>query len=573
MKKLLINFIHWLKAPKVLYWVFLALLILPNVLMFFTESTSLWVRTLNVVLPCSVFWFVFTLFNKPGKSFWWTFLFVFYAAFQVVLLYLFGESPIAVDMFMNLFTTNPGEVDELLSQLLPSVIFVVVFYGGAIILAILSCRSKDILPLSFRKRQRVPALILLAISIALLVTCYAHEKRFKMRDDIFPVNVTYNTGLCLKRLYVSGNYHQASAAFSHHATLTRSDSVPEIYVLVIGETLRAESMGIYGYERKTTPHLSSLQQSGEIAVFKDAITMSNTTHKSVPLLLSAVGSEAAYDSLFHQKGIISAFREVGYSTAYYSNQRRNHSFIDFLGEEAEDVVFLKDNIPLTENIYDTRLVSLLKDKLQKKDSRNLFIVLHCYGSHFDYRDRYESPLAAFKPTDYPTASRRYAQQLVNAYDNTVRYADHVVGQIIDLLKSTQKPAVMLFTSDHGEDIFDDSRGRFLHASPIPTYHQLNVPYVVWASQAWRQSYGEQWQQLIAHQAQPVSSGMLTFHTLLDLSGLRCALFRSDFSLANPGFKAPARLYVNDHNEYRALDDCGLKDIDIQQFTAHGRKFP
>ena len=44
---------------------------------------------------------------------------------------------------------------------------------------------------------------------------------------------------------------------------------------------------------------------------------------------------------------------------------------------------------------------------------------------------------------------------------------------------------MLYLSDHGEDIFDDARARYLHASPIPTYYQLHIPYIIWFSDDYR----------------------------------------------------------------------------------------
>ena len=52
---------------------------------------------------------------------------------------------------------------------------------------------------------------------------------------------------------------------------------------------------------------------------------------------------------------------------------------------------------------------------------------------------------------------------------------------------------MLYTSDHGEDIFDDSRHLFLHASPVPSYYQLHVPFLIWMSDTYREAYPEHWQ--------------------------------------------------------------------------------
>ena len=562
--------------PAHCFWIFLVMLILPNVFMLFTESTGLLTRVVNLILPLGLYWMAMTLSSKPGKMFWCLFLFIFFNAFETVLLYLFGESPIAVDMFLNLVTSNATEADELLAQIYPSVIFVVVFYGFGIVLSIVALRKRLRLHESFRHNQRVLGALVTAVGLVLLVVNYFVDARFRMRNDIFPVNVCYNLGLSVQRFVQSERYPTTSAHFSHLATTERPDSIPEVYVLIIGETLRADNMSLYGYERNTTPQLKALADTTQsLAVFADVITMSNTTHKSVPLLLTATASQGDYDSLYTQRGAISAFREVGFDTYYISNQRRNHSFIDYLGCEAEHVSFLKDSLPLSANLYDDALLDELRRVLPAQGEGavdgSVLIVLHCYGSHFDYRDRYPKAYARFAPTDYPSATRTQRQQLVNAYDNTIAYADHIVAGVISALDRQGIPAVMMFTSDHGEDIFDDSRNRFLHASPQPTYYQLRVPLLIWASQLWRDRYPDKWQVVMSHRRQPVSTGMVTFHTLLDLAGVHSHVLRKQHALGSPQFTPMHRRYVNDHNELVSIDSCGLKRLDFEQFHAHGLK--
>ncbi len=113
--------------------------------------------------------------------------------------------------------------------------------------------------------------------------------------------------------------------------------LPEVYVMVVGETARAHNFSLYGYPRNTNPLLSKTQG---IMAFPDATTQSNTTHKSVPMLLSAARQRISHGS-FNEKGILAAFREAGFHTVFISNQLPNHSFIDFLGEQADEHYFLK----------------------------------------------------------------------------------------------------------------------------------------------------------------------------------------------------------------------------------------
>lgn len=552
-----------------IYWLFVIMAILPNCMMFYTEPTSLLTRTVQVLLPLGFYAFAFTWSQKPGKMFWWLFWFMFVDAFEIVLLDLYGESPIAVDMFLNVLTTNPGEATELLSNLLVAVIFVIGFYGFGIAMSIVSLRAKTVMSDRFRMYQRRWSLPLLVVGVVLMVVNVVAEKGFKIQDDIFPINGTYNMGLAIDRAIKQSKYAETSRDFSYHATTHRSDTIPEIYVLVVGETSRADNWSLYGYNRETNPGTSALKN---LVVYRDAITMSNTTHKSVPTIMSSAGSEH-YDSLYYRKGVISAFNEVGYTTAYYSNQQRNHSFIDAFGSEAQEVKFLKDKVSLMGNNYDDELVECVKSKLDKYDGGKLLIVVHMYGSHFNYKDRYPREEAHFKPDNVISAERVYRKELINAYDNTIRNTDKVLSSIIRLVDAKGVSSAVIFTSDHGEDIYDDSRDRFLHASPQPTYYQLRVPMLVWTSEQYGARYPEAVARLRANANAAVSTNMVIFHSLLDMSGIESPYKKNSLALSNREFVPHRRLYINDHNELLPLDSCGLRQLDIEQFRKNRLQFP
>jgi len=552
-----------------IYWMFIFMAILPNIFMFFTESTSFMTRFVQIVMPLGFYAFMFTLYSKPGKMFWWLFWFMFVGAFQIVLLWLYGESPIAVDMFLNVLTSNPGEASELLSNILIAVVFVVLLYGFGIAMSIVSIRAKTHLKDTFRHKQRLWSLPVFGIGVLLMIINAFSEKEFKIQDDIFPINGTYNMGIAVQRFAKQKNYKNTSQNFTYHATCSRSDSVPEIYVLVIGETSRADNWSLYGYNRDTNPGTSALSN---LVVFRDAITMSNTTHKSVPMLLSTAGTEH-YDSLYYRKGIITAYKEAGYKTAFYSNQQRNHSFIDAFGSEADEVKFLKDKVSIMGNNYDDDLIGCVKNRLASYDGGKLFIVVHMYGSHFNYKDRYKKEDARFMPDNVISAEKIYRDKLINAYDNSIVNTDKVLSAIIRDVDSKGVNSAVIFTSDHGEDIFDDSRGRFLHASPLPTYYQLRVPLLVWTSDSYKNQYQELVDQLNSHSNVPVSTNMVVFHTLLDMSGIETPYKKTSLSLSNEDFKAHQRLYINDHNEMLPLDKCGLKQLDVDAFKKHNLKFP
>lgn len=559
------EFIQWCCEPQRLFVLFIVVLAIPNVALFFTEQQmTLWARICNVILPVSVYWLIMTLGRKPGKTIWILFPFVFFAAFQLVLLYLFGRSIIAVDMFLNLTTTNSGEALELLDNLLPAVIGVFVVYIPALVLGGFSWARGNQLEYSFIRSQRKYALAGIVAGVLLTVICYATQRDYQVKIEMYPANVCYNLVLAAERAGETAGYAETSRDFTFNASAAHDKDSREVYVLVIGETARACNFGLYGYERNTTPLLDKMEG---VVTFTDVLTQSNTTHKSVPMLLSAASAED-YDCLYRQKGIITAFKEAGFHTAFFSNQLPNHSFIDFLGMEADDWKFIKKDAPKGANISDDELLFLVEKEL-KAGHQKLFIVLHAYGSHFNYKERYPESMSVFKPDNLTDAKYENKEYLMNAYDNTIRYTDGFLASLITLLQKMNSFSAMLYTSDHGEDIFDDSRRLFLHASPVPSYYQIHVPFLLWMSDSYRDHYPSLWENTISNKQKNISSSASFFHTMLELGGVTTPYRNDSLSVVNVLFTEKPRVYLNDHNEARSLNEIGMGEEDFEMLQQKG----
>ena len=543
-----------LSDPRTLFVATFIILLLPNAGLSVTEPMTAAERVANVLLPGGVYLLLQSCFRQPAKGFWWMFILVFLSAFQMVLLYLFGDSIIAVDMFLNLITTNPSEVEELLGSLLPAIAGVVVIYVPVIVLAIARTRRREYrLEAPFVRKVRVAGAAVAAAGLVALGTCYAAPVRqgttpYSVLDKLYPVNVGYNVYLAVERTRLTASRADNVAEFRFDATHT-PDSLREIYVMVIGETARAENFGILGYHRPTTPRLNATE--GVIA-FKEAYTQSNTTHKSVPMLLSAA-SAVDFDRLYTQKGILAAFGEAGFHTAFISNQRPNHSFIDFLGGEADVCRFLKEEIVCDANVPDGALADELS-RLIKETEGNLFVVLHTYGSHFRYNERYPESMRRWSPDGPDDAVASNRENLVNDYDNTILYTDKMLGDIIDTLAETGSKAALLYASDHGENIFDDGKGLFLHASPRPSAHELHVPMVAWTSQRHRELEPGITETLLANRERRVLTSASLFHTMLQLGGVETTIFADTLSAASPHMADIPYLYLTDRNKPVAVEE-------------------
>lgn len=555
---------RFVTAPKTLFFLTFLTLIVPNIALCFTEQLSLLASVVNVLLPLSVYWLMMTLSVKPGKMTWTLFVFIFFAAFQIVLLYLFGRGVIAVDMFLNLVTTNPTEAGELLDNLLPGVVSVFALYLPVLILGVVSLCNKKHLEPAFLYQQRRYSQIVLAVGVVLALVCKVTDKEYKFSDQLFPANVCYNLWLAIDRTEKTNDYATTSARFRYHAKPTHNADSTEIYVLVIGETARAGEFGIYGYQRNTTPELGKTQG---LTAFTNVLTQSNTTHKSVPMLLSLATAED-YDAIYRTKGVISAFKEAGFHTTFLSNQRPNHSFIDIFGKEADEWRFIKDALPEDSNVLDQSLLTIMKEVLKRPYKKQL-IVLHTYGSHFNYRERYPQSEAYFKPEDNAAAEYENRQSLLNAYDNSIRYTDKLLADIVRMVERKGCAATMLYTSDHGENIFDDDRRLFLHASPIPSCFELHVPFLVWTSARYQQQYPEVVSALKANKNKPVQSSVSTIHTLLQMAGIQTPCLKSSLSVADPSYRCGKRHYLNDHNLPLTLDKTGMTQTDFRDLELWG----
>lgn len=545
---------------KLFFFLYLIVLILPNIVLCATETMPIIGKLALVLLPLGIYWTLLSMFPRQHRTLWWMFPILFLGAFNIVLSYLFGKGVIAVDMWLNLTTSSPAEMGEMLSQIYPAVVAVVVIYVPTLVLATIECHRKSELARKFMKHQMCTGLVILLLSLPITFMA-ARTGRWTILNDLFPVNVCYNLQLAVERQSLSAKYLEQSRDFVFNAVDTDNDSIPKVLVLVIGETSRAANWQLNGYERETTPLLAA---TPNLVVFKDCMSQSNTTHKSIPILLSPATADE-YDVLYHSKGLLAAFNEAGYHTAFISNEPRNRSFNDHLGEQAQEVLFLRDIME------GTPMDSLLLPEIQKalgNTEDNLLIVVHTYGSHSTYSDRYVPSQAHFTPDKVLKATNDNREILLNAYDNTIRYTDKMLHTIIMQLQAQDRPAVMLYVSDHGEDIYDDNRNLYLHASPWPSYYQMHVPFVVWANDLYKHRYAERMSLLESRTQEPIQTDCV-FPTMLGLGGISTPYGQDSLALTSKEYVTKIqRTYLSDHNEPLTFDRC-LEKQDFEAMEQRG----
>ncbi|WP_374646535.1 phosphoethanolamine transferase [Tabrizicola sp.] len=261
-------------------------------------------------------------------------------------------------------------------------------------------------------------------------------------------------------------------------------SKPVLMVIVAGETARAQNWSLGGYGRETNPELAAR----DILYYSDVTSCGTATATSLPCMFSPLTkADYSYEGGLSHENLLDVLAHAGFDVEWWDNNTGHKNIADrvasrtmtaadgaeFCQPECIDAVFLED--------------------LQKKAgtiTRNTVIVLHQIGSHGpSYWLRYPADREVFAPAcQTPELTECSAEEIVNAYDNTIAYTDHFLAQVIDLLDGQGRviPA-MYYVSDHGESLGEG--GLYLHGAPefmAPDF-QTRVPMVLWMSQRFRAS--------------------------------------------------------------------------------------
>lgn len=556
------------RLGRFLLWGVPLLMTIPNIALCAYGHMPLCAILANILLPLGLVVLFVSIRGRVGLNTLLLLPLMVLAAFQIVLLFLYADgSIIGVDMFLNVATTNSSEARELLENLRPAIAVVILLYLPPLVCAVIavrrrvrpSCRSKHI--------ARTTGVLLTTAGSVALGICVAVRPTYHIDEDLYPVNVICNLVAAFYRSHASANYPETSSDYTFDAESSRPDSIREVYIAVIGETARADNWQLFGYGRFTTPELCSLPHDGLVG-FGAAFSESNTTHKSVPLLLSTLDVECFADSIDCVKSVITAFKEAGFRTDAVSMQCRNGSYIDYFLEEADSTIFQREPRPGTvrTDIYDVDLLASV-DSIMARGARKQLIVLHQYGSHFNYADRYPRSEAYFLPDKTTEAKASNRGQLVNAYDNAVRQTDRLLAGLIERLDSLDCTGGLIYTSDHGEDIFDDARNRFLHASPTPTYFQLHVPMLLYMTRELMATYPELAANARANRDCEVSSSAAYAPTLMHMAGLRTHRLDKSRALTSRQYRPESEhLFLSDRNRPETLHEAGFRTEDFERLS-------
>jgi len=160
----------------------------------------------------------------------------------------------------------------------------------------------------------------------------------------------------------------------------------------------------------------------------------------------------------------------------------------------------------------------------ERRERGVLLVLHQMGSHGPaYFKRSPPGRKPFVPECSSAVLRECDREaLINAYDNSIAYTDHVLGEVIRWLKgkATSHESMLLYVSDHGESLGEGNI--YLHGLPyaLAPREQTHVPMIAWLGM----QNTEQTACLIERRQTPLTHDHL-FHTVLGLLDIQASEYR------------------------------------------------
>jgi lipid A ethanolaminephosphotransferase len=311
------------------------------------------------------------------------------------------------------------------------------------------------------------------------------------------------------------------------ADATRTASTKRtVVVLVVGETARAQNLSLNGYSRDTNPELGAR----DVFNFTDVQSCGTDTAESLPCMFSHLGRDNyRRDEARQYENLLDILQRTGVQVLWRDNNSGSKGVSDRVA--TEDLSKEKDaTLCPSGECFDEILLRDLATLLSR-ESGDTLIVLHQKGSHGPsyYRrspERFKRFLPECTQDNVQDCDR---QSIVNAYDNTIVYTDHVLAKLIDMLKAQKFATAMLYVSDHGESLGENNL--YLHGLPyaIAPQEQTHVPMIFWASDTFLREKGID-ANLLRKQAKGHFSHDNLFHTMLGLFRVTTQQYRRDMDI-------------------------------------------
>ncbi|TNM64084.1 phosphoethanolamine--lipid A transferase [Aliirhizobium smilacinae] len=316
-------------------------------------------------------------------------------------------------------------------------------------------------------------------------------------------------------------------------TSTLASGKPRVLIIVTGETARAENFSLGGYNRETNPEL----RKRDITYFSDTSSCGTATAVSVPCMFSNLTRHGySHRAGLANENLLDVLGHAGIKTEWWDDNTGSKGVADRTiyrsFSDANDPRYCKDH-----ECLDDGMVAELDGWLSKVKGDSV-LVLHQLGSHGPaYYQRYTPEFAHFMPEcrtgELGSCDR---QSVINAYDNSILYTDHILASVIDILKAREDKVAptMIYMSDHGESLGEN--GLYLHGAPyiIAPSQQTHVPFVFWQGAEEKAAVDAS---CLSKRAGAEASHDNLFHTALGIMAVKTSAYKANLDVLGTCRKA------------------------------------
>jgi arylsulfatase A-like enzyme len=259
--------------------------------------------------------------------------------------------------------------------------------------------------------------------------------------------------------------------------LRERDDLNVLFILV--DTLRADRLGSYGYERDTSPTLDRIARSG--IRFERHLAQSSWTKSSMASLWTSLNPARTgitrYDDVIPDVARMPAeiLREAGFQTiGLYRNGWVAPTFgfdqgfevYQHPGSTPLPADVRVKNPTLSQKGTDEGAIDAAAEFLRIDGRRRWFLYLHLMDLH-EYL--------------YDEQSALFGSSYSDTYDNSIRWTDDLLERLLELLSEQGylENTLIVVTSDHGEDFLErgfEGHGRKVYRESTEIPLLVSLPF-------------------------------------------------------------------------------------------------
>ena len=489
-----------------------------------------------------------------------------------IFLILNFDTMISPCILLLIYETNSNETSEFFSTYALSAASIITYIITLLIVLLILISEKylNIIKIKIPRLTLIPLMIWLVTGIyqlVMVIQMFTLKTQLELQSwydgkafyciENTPANLLYS----LYHLHISSQENDIAIEASEkvfQSVISKNEKDTLDVVLIIGESYNKYHASVYDYNLNTTPVLCEQQQRGNLFVFTDAISPYNMTTLAVKNMLST-NSISLNQSWNEYPLVMTIFRHAGFDVAMWDNQKSENSvlFHDFSNNS---LFYNKKIIASTYHHlnkgpfdYDQQLVETALSV--KRNSGSTFTVFHLMGQHTAPLWRYPEndknaifTVDSIQRNDLDKEQKKYIAE----YDNATRYNDFVIGNIIQYY--SQRNAVILYLSDHGDEVYDYRNVVGRTHEPVKQKqalkYQYEIPMVLWCSDKFMDLHPNIVESIRKAILKPFSSDNVP-QLLIGLSGIHSSFYEPKKDILSNQYECGIRI-VNNSTDYDAV---------------------